>query len=210
MKTSILKVGRNIVSAGFVLGVCAVGSDTGGCAFEQYRGGDVERVEFINTPAVPNNDDASNEKVEAINEVLDTCVMSMSFESVPTSEVVSVLRGELQRRGINFIQINFHQPQQSLGGNVDPEVTLRVSQVTLRQFLFLICRNSGCVWFVSEYGIDIYVKGDPAAEMSQSRVLLNVGSSAGASYDTRTERPTVADAARNLTTANALSYRTLL
>ncbi len=60
------------------------------------------------------------------------------------------------------------------GPETEPKVTTRLSGVTLRELLTTICKNSGCVFNITDSGIDMYKQSDPASKIVETRTWRNV------------------------------------
>ncbi len=165
----ILKIGHGILSMSLMLGMSAVGGDDG--VFDPVRD-----MAFAEIDAA-RQEQLLAERQMLINNVLDAtpgdwCV---SFDETPISDVVAYLRGELGKRGLGAININYNPPSDPVGESVpEPTVTAVLSGVTLRELLITICKNAGCVFNVTDSGIDVYRQDDPASRIVETRTWCDV------------------------------------
>lgn len=169
----IFRIGSGVLSVSLMLGISALGGDDG------IRGGALAGDEHVTVFQGGSGQELTARQIQ-INNALDATPGDWrgSFDETPISDVVAYLRGELERRGLGAININYNPPSQSAdaaGGSVpEPTVTVMLSGVTLREMLTAICRNAGCVFYVTDSGIEVYMQNDPASEITETRVWCNV------------------------------------
>ncbi len=199
-------------------------------AYDSYRAKALAEVDAVWQEQLPVEDDMNapvaqggntkeqSERQIQINNALDAVPGDWrgSFDETPISDVVAYLRGELGKRGLSSININYNPPSQQAvaaakstesgsedeeggedtgdeggdeeegdtekaaptavasGPEPEPKVTTRLSGVTLRELLTTICKNSGCVFNITDSGIDVYKQNDPASKIVETRTWRNV------------------------------------